>query len=56
VLDRKVSPEEAREVYGVVIDATAWAVDPELTAQRRAELAAATGPIAEMYDRGKESG
>jgi hypothetical protein len=52
VLDRKVLLEEAREVYGVVIDTTTWTVDPELTAQRRAELAAARGPIAEMYDRG----
>jgi N-methylhydantoinase B len=56
VLDRKVSLEEAREVYGVVIDTTTWTVDVELTAQRRAELAAARGPIAEMYDRGNGSG
>jgi hypothetical protein len=53
VLDRKVLLEEAREVYGVVIDTTTWTVDAELTAQRRAELAAARGPIAEMYDRGE---
>jgi hypothetical protein len=53
VLDRKVLLGEAREVYGVVIDTTTWTVDPELTAQRRAELAAARGPIAEMYDRGE---
>jgi N-methylhydantoinase B len=52
VLDRRVSLEEAREVYGVAIDATTWSIDPELTAQRRGELAAARGPIAEMYDRG----
>jgi hypothetical protein len=36
----------------VAIDATTWSIDPELTAQRRGELAAARGPIAEMYDRG----
>jgi N-methylhydantoinase B len=54
ILDRKVSIDEAREVYGVMIDTAAWTVDLELTAQRRAELAAARAPTGEIYDRGEE--
>jgi N-methylhydantoinase B/oxoprolinase/acetone carboxylase alpha subunit len=50
VLDRKISPDEAREVYGVMIDTAASAVDLELTAQRRAELAAARGVTTEIYN------
>ncbi|HXH08975.1 MAG TPA: hydantoinase B/oxoprolinase family protein [Alphaproteobacteria bacterium] len=56
VLDRKVSLAEARDVYGVVIDEATWTVDPELTAQRRTELAAACGPNMPTYSRRDEHG
>jgi N-methylhydantoinase B len=52
VLDRKVSLTEAREVYGVVIDAATWTIDAARTAQRRAEWLAARRGTTEMYDRG----
>jgi N-methylhydantoinase B len=56
VLDRRASLAEARDVYGVVIDAATWTVDAALTAQRRAELAAACRPDTPTYDRGDEIG
>jgi len=38
VIDEKVSPEKAREEYGVVVDLDARRVDEEATAERRARL------------------
>lgn len=39
-LDRKVSPEQAADAYGVVLDPQSLEVNEEATRQRRAELAA----------------
>ena len=38
VLNDKVSPDKAAELYGVVIDTEHWQVDEEATAKRRASL------------------
>ena len=38
VPDEKLSPEYARAVYGVVLDATGRAVDPDATSRLRQEL------------------
>jgi len=51
VLDRKVSVDEAREEYGVVVDDDA--VDRDGTDALRARLGARRGPVAWTYDRGE---
>jgi N-methylhydantoinase B len=43
VRNELLSPEKAAADYGVVIDTTAWAVDPVLTAERRARLRSQRG-------------
>jgi N-methylhydantoinase B len=43
VRNELVSPEAARDDYGVVIDAATWTVDEARTAERRAELRARRG-------------
>jgi N-methylhydantoinase B len=50
VLDGKVSPEAARDRYGVAL--RGGEVDASRTAELRQGLAAARGPIAWTYDRG----
>ena len=39
VLDEKLSPEYAREVYGVVLEASGRRVDQQATSRLRQELA-----------------
>ncbi|MEF2073768.1 hydantoinase B/oxoprolinase family protein [Consotaella aegiceratis] len=51
VRDRKVSPTQADEVYGVVLT-KAGTVDGAATESRRAALKAAAGPIDWTFDRG----
>lgn len=52
VRDRKVSLEAAYELYGVVLDPQARAVDVAATARRRRALAATRGPVRGVFDRG----
>lgn len=54
VLDRKVSLEAAREIYGVVLTGDPVAVDYSRTTQKRARLAEMRGPIIWTLDRGKD--
>jgi N-methylhydantoinase B len=54
VLDRKVSPEVACEIYGVVLVGEPVAVDEEATRRQRARLADARGPISWTLDRGDD--
>lgn len=51
VLDRKVSASAARELYGVVMNATGR-VDQEATTERRRALAAAAPGAPELFERG----
>jgi N-methylhydantoinase B len=55
VLDRRVSREAARDIYGVVLDGRDM-VDHEATAAARSRLRAATtnGNASAVFDRGKE--
>ncbi len=52
VLDRKVSRNEARDVYGVALTADGDAVDEIATKDARAELARRRGDAAYTFDRG----
>lgn len=54
VLEERISPQAAYEVYGVMVDPRKKAVDPLQTEARRKELAEQIGPITWSYDRGKE--
>lgn len=54
VLDRKVSVDAAREVYGVVLDGAPVTVDEEATRHQRARLAEKRGPITWKLDRGDD--
>lgn len=51
VVRRLVTPASAERDYGVVMDAATAAVDQAATTRRRAELAAARGPV-KLIDRG----
>jgi N-methylhydantoinase B len=53
VLDHKISVEKAREVYGVVLDASGTGIDEAATLARRKTTAAARGPINWIFDRGE---
>jgi N-methylhydantoinase B len=52
VLDGKVSPESARETYGVVLVSEGDAVDELGTKERREALRRRRGPITWTFDRG----
>src|SRR5690606_28486905 len=54
VLDRKVSVEAARDIYGVVLTGDAEAVDEAATAALRGQLAARRGPVTWKIDRGED--
>lgn len=56
VEDRKISPEVARDVYGVAFDSDTLAVDEDETRSRRARMAEARGPVTWTYDRGESLG
>ena len=56
VLDRKVSIEQARNSYGVVLDGTTGYLDEAATAALREALRKARGPITWTYDLGEELG
>jgi N-methylhydantoinase B len=54
VLDGKVSPESAREIYGAEFTADNLAVDEVRTKERRAALRGQRGPVAWVFDRGPD--
>jgi len=54
VLDEKVSPEAARNEYGVMVRGPLCEVDVLATKNLRAELAERRGPVTWTYDRGPD--
>lgn len=56
ILDRKVSAEAARDVYGVVLDRGGRRVDETATAKLRAGLHDKTNEGASIFDRGFDDG
>jgi N-methylhydantoinase B len=53
VIDGKISPDSARDDYGVVLDPEARSIDFAATERRRAALADARGAIDWTFDRGE---